>query len=382
MASHKFQPRPIPPEAEQERARIRAFLAAELKDYPRSKRAKSWNGYDREFSKKLGAAGFLGMTWPKKYGGHEKSAFARYVVAEELLAHGAPVAAHLIADRQSGPLVLNFGTEAQKEKYVPGICRGETSFCIGMSEPDSGSDLASIRSRARRNDKGGWTVNGRKVWTTIAHHSQYMIALLRTEEGSERQAGLSQFVIDLKTPGIIIRPIRDVSGSEHFNEVTFDNVEIGADTLLGTEGQGWNQVMAELAFERSGPERILTSIELLYALIDIAGKNPAPKLAAQIGRLTAKLATFRQMSISVTALLEAKENPSWEASVVKDLGTSFEQELPEILQGLIDEEPSVESGSEYAQALAYIMQVVPSFTLRGGTREIIHGIIARGLGLR
>lgn len=382
MASHKFSPRPIPPEAEAERARIRAFLAAELKDFPRSRRARSWNGYDREFTKKLGAAGFLGMTWPKKYGGHEKSNFARYVVMEELLAAGAPVAAHLIADRQSGPLILNFGTEAQKEKYLPGICRGETSFCIGMSEPDSGSDLASIKSRARRNEKGGWTVNGRKVWTTIAHYSHYMIALLRSQEGSERQAGLSQFVIDLKTPGITIRPIRDVSGSEHFNEVTFDNVELAGDALMGTEGEGWKQVIAELAFERSGPERILTSIELLYAMIDIAGPNPSPKLAAQIGRLTAKLTTFRQMSISVTSLLEAKENPGWEASVVKDLGTSLEQELPEIAQGLLDEEPSVESGGEYGQGLAYIMQVAPSFTLRGGTREIIHGIIARGLGLR
>src|SRR5690606_19953868 len=188
--------------------------------------------------------------------------FARYVVSEELLAAGAPVSAHWIADRQSAPLLLHYGTPAQQERYIPGIVRGEIYFCIGMSEPNSGSDLASIGSRAAR-EGDVWVLNGRKIWTTNAHRSHYMIALVRTQgRGDDRHGGMSQFIIDLKAPGVTVRPIRDLSGGEHFNEVFFDDVVLGSDALVGTDGNGWTQVMAELAFERSGPERFLSSMTL------------------------------------------------------------------------------------------------------------------------
>src|SRR5262245_8488935 len=172
-------------------------------------------GFDAAFSRKLAARGWVGVTLPKAYGGASLDAFSRFVLVEELLAAGAPVGAHWIADRQSGPLILKFGTEEQRRFYLPKICAAEAFFCIGMSEPNAGSALASVGSRAVRAE-GGWRLNGRKIWTTNAQHSQYMIALVRTSgEPADRQKGLSQFIVDLKLPGITIRPIHDLAGDAH-----------------------------------------------------------------------------------------------------------------------------------------------------------------------
>ncbi len=385
MTAIAFRHHHIPAEAQALREQVRTFLAEALKDRPPLRSADSWMGADPAFSRELGRRGWLGMALPRRYGGHEAGPWARYVVIEELLAAGAPVSAHWIADRQSGPLILRYGSEAQREKYLPGICRGETYFCIGMSEPNSGSDLASIRTRAVRSTdaKGGWVLNGQKIWTTNAHYSQYMIALVRTgDKTAARHEGMSQFIIDLQAPGVTVRPIRDLAGGEHFNEVFFDNVHLDQDTLVGAEGQGWEQVTAELAFERSGPERFLSSIALLHTLIDACGRRPDALQAKEIGRLVARLVGLRQMSLSVTAELAAGANPALAASCVKDLGTAFEQEIPELAQAVLDEPPVVGGGSDHAQVLAALMQMAPSFSLRGGTREILRGIIARGLGLR
>lgn len=381
MSIDQFTYSPIPPEAEAIRAEVRSFLADALAEVPPARRAESWMGFDANFSRRLGERGWIGMALPKRYGGADASPFARYVVIEELLAAGAPVSAHWFADRQSGPQILRYGSEAQKDFHLPAICRGEQFFCIGMSEPNSGSDLASIKSSARHaGDK--WIVNGQKVWTTNAQRSHYMIALLRTDPDSRRNEGLSQFIIDLSLPGITIRPIKDLTGASHFNEVFFDDVELEAGALIGTEGQGWAQVTAELAFERSGPERFLSSIALLQSLVGTVGPESDALQAREIGRLTARLINLRQMSLAVTAHLAAGRNPAWEASVVKDLGTSFEQEIPELAQALLDVAPATRGGSEHARILAYLMQEAPSFSLRGGTREILRGIIARGLGMR
>ena len=372
----------IPADAEAFRTEIRTFLDREMQGIAPIVRADSWMGYDDAFSRKLGAAGLIGITMPKRYGGREAGAFARYVVSEELLAAGAPVSAHWIADRQSAPLLLRYGTEEQRERCIPGIVRGETYMCIGMSEPNAGSDLAAIGTRAVPS-RDGWVLNGCKIWTTNAHRSHYMIALVRTQERSdERHGGMSQFLIDLKAPGVTIRPIRDLSGEEHFNEVFFDDVALGRDTLIGTEGNGWQQVMAELAFERSGPERFLSSMALFHTLVDAIGPEPDALQAFQVGRIGAKLIALRAMSLAVTAQLDAGQDPAWAASCVKDIGTALEQELPEVAQLLLATEPRVDSGGDHARVLAYLTQLAPSFSLRGGTREILRGILARGLGVR
>ena len=384
LPTRTFQHRRIPADTEPLRQQVRSFLADALARRSPLQRADSWMGADPAFSRELGRRGWLGMALPRRHGGQDAGPWARYVVIEELLAAGAPVSAHWIADRQSGPLILRYGSEAQRERYLPGICRGELYFCIGMSEPNAGSDLAAIRSRAvPQAGRPGWVLNGQKVWTTNAHLAQHMIALVRTGDGAgDRHGGMSQFIIDLKAPGVTVRPITDLAGGRHFNEVYFDNVALDPDALVGTEGEGWQQVTAELAFERSGPERFLSSIALLHTLIDAVGPTPDAAQAQQIGRLVARLVGLRQMSLAVTAELAEGRNPAWAASCVKDLGAVFEQDIPEIAQAVLDSPPRVGGGSDHAQVLAALMQMAPSFSLRGGTREILRGIIARGLGLR
>lgn len=381
MFTEQFNYIRIPPEAEAIRPQVREFLRENLGDFPAVKRADSWMGFDAQFSRKLGQRGWIGLSLPVQYGGANASVFSRYVIVEELLAAGAPVSAHWFSDRQSGQQILRFGSESQKNYYLPDICQGKSFFCIGMSEPNSGSDLASIKTKATRTEKG-WLLNGQKVWTTNAHRSHYMIALVRTSESESRHGGMSQFIVDLSLPGISVRPIRDLTGSEHFNEVFFDNVELDEQALLGSEGGGWAQVTSELSMERSGPERFLSSMALLLTLIDAIGKTPDALQAKEIGRLTARLITLRQMSLAVTQQLADGEEPSVAAACVKDLGSVFEQDLPELAQLLCDIPPASSGGCDHAMVLAHLTQQAPSFSLRGGTREVLRGIIAKGLGLR
>lgn len=377
---------PSPPRhdaAEMLRAEVRAFLGTTIAERTPLQRAESWNGFDRAFSRALGARGWLGMTWPKRYGGHERSAFERYVVVEETLAAGAPVSAHWIAERQSGPTLLKFGSEVQRESILPRIAAGDCVFCIGMSEPDSGSDLAAVRTRAEP-VSGGWRVTGTKLWTTNAHEADYMILFCRTSGSpADRHKGTSQLLVDMKgTDRMTVRPVIDLAGQHHFNEVHFDEAFLPEAALIGTEGDGWKQVMSELAFERSGPERFLSSIQLLIELIGALRGSDSDLAQMTIGRLTAHLLTLRRLSRGVATLLEAGQDASVQAAIVKDLGATFEQDLPEIARSLVDVEPDRQSTRDLLAVLAYTMMVAPSFSLRGGTREILRGIIARGLGVR
>ena len=369
------------------RAEVKAFLQSSLEPAPADIRARSWMGFNAAFSQKLAARGWVGVTLPARYGGASLDAFSRFVLVEELLAAGAPVSAHWIADRQSGPLILKFGTEAQRQFYLPKICAAEAFFCIGMSEPNAGSDLASVGTRATRcqiDGSSGWRLNGRKIWTTNAQHCHYMIALVRSSgEPQDRQKGLSQFIVDLSLPGVTVRPIHDLAGDAHFSEVFFDNVLLADDALIGNEGSGWAQVNAELAFERSGPERVYSSIVLLEHWISCLRKTPAASVhAATIGRFATHLATLRNMSIAVTAKLVNGESPLVEAALVKDIGTEFEQSIPAVIEAAIAMDPDALVDAELYRAVAYVSQMAPTYSLRGGTREILRGMIARGLGLR
>jgi alkylation response protein AidB-like acyl-CoA dehydrogenase len=373
----------LPPEDEELRALVRQFIAGRTQTRTIDQRARSWLGADADFSRALGAAGFLGLTLPKAYGGQELGPFARFVVIEELLAAGAPVAAHWIADRQSAPLILHYGTEHQRQRYIPPICRGESYFCIGMSEPGSGSDLASIRTRATPLPGDRWLLNGQKIWTTGALQCDHMIALVRTSgTPADRHAGLSQVIIDLKAPGVTVRPITDLTGDAHFAEIFFEDVELDPDALIGTVGDGWNQVVAELAFERSGPERIYSSIALLDAWVQHRRASGRTDHSDLIGRFTAELACLRAMSIACTARLALGESPVVEASIVKDRGTAFEQELPLAIGEDLAAWPDKPVDEELYRTLLYVTHIAPSFSLRGGTREILRGIIARGMDLR
>lgn len=374
----------IPEEDEALRGPVRSFLKETLQGMPADRRARSWMGFDADFSRALAERGWLGLTLPKEYGGAARGPFARFVVSEELLAAGAPVSAHWIADRQSGPLILKYGTEEQKHFYLPRISRAEAFFCIGMSEPGSGSDLASIRTRATPTDKG-WLLNGSKIWTTNAQHSHYMIALVRTSgEPQDRYKGLSQLIVDLSLPGVTIRPIEDMSGDAHFSEVFFDNVECPADALIGEEGNGWAQVNAELAFERSGPERLYSSMVLVESWLRHCRENVSESSVRleTLGHIVSWLTVLRSQSLALTAKLARGESPAIEASLVKDLGTEIEQAIPRWIADVIGAEPEIAVSAELRRTISYLEQLAPSFSLRGGTREIMRGIIARGLKLR
>ena len=383
MTPLAFDPVTLPPGIDAWRREVRDFVEPHVAGIAAERRANAWSVFDADFSRALGARGWIGLTWPREYGGAGRSALERYVLLEELLAAGAPVGAHWIADRQSGPALLRYGSEAQRQRFLPAIARGECYFCIGMSEPGAGSDLAAVRTRAeRRGDH--WVLNGQKLWTTHAHRAHMMIALVRTDEGgagAKRHEGLSQFLVDLKSPGVTVRPIVDLAGEVHFNEVFLDDVAVPQEMLLGTEGQGWAQCTSELSLERSGPERYLSSHALFVEFLRHAdGASQAERI--EIGRMTAELWTLRQMSQAVAGRLAAGQDPALEAAIVKDLGNSFEQALPRRVQALLDDRLALDDETPLARVLALLLQTSPSFSLRGGTREILRGIIARGLGLR
>jgi alkylation response protein AidB-like acyl-CoA dehydrogenase len=359
------------------RAEVRSFIDDNRERLPRPN-SDFVTGHDPEFSAKLGARGWIGMTWPAAYGGGERSFFERYVVTEELLAAGAPVSAHWIADRQSGPLLLRYGTDAQKETYLPAIARGESYFSIGMSEPDTGSDLASVRTTATK-EGDAYRINGTKIWTTDAHRNHFIICLVRTEAPSEnRHAGLSQIIVDLKQDGANVRPIANMAGGEDFNEVVFEDVLVPTDRIVGEPGNGWEQVTSELAYERSGPERFLSAFRVFVELIRACGPEPEAHQRAAIGRIASHIMTMRRMSISVAGMLEEGKEVAQEAALVKELGNSFEKVMPEIARLAAPEH----APELYRETFAETLLLSPSFTLRGGTREILRGVIARGLGLR
>lgn len=371
-----------PPHTAALRAEVRAFIEEEKRAGHIKFGQQTWTTWDRGFSERCAARGYVAMTWPKAYGGHERSPFDRYVVCEELLAAGAPQGSHWIADRQSGPQILRNGTEAVKWKILPEIAAGRCTFGIGMSEPDSGSDLSSIRTRADR-VPGGFELHGRKVWTTNAQHADYIIVLCRTEpKGENRYAGLSQLVVPMKgNDRIKVRPLVNLAGARELNEIVFDGAFIPEDHLLGKGGDGWKLVTEELGFERSGPDRILSTFGVLAVMADIAGRASDRHAAVEIGRLLSRLTSIRQLSRAIAARLSRGDPASGLATAMKDLGTTLEQEIPEVARRLLDLRP-VSDGGEAAAALATAILNAPSFSLRGGTREILKGIIARELGLR
>ena len=383
--SIRFEYSPLPESTEPLRERVREFIAHELGSGSIAAGiGPGINRHSPEFSRRCGEEGFIGMTWPRRHGGAERSFLERYVVTEELLAAGAPVWAHWVADRQSGPMLLRYGRESVRDAILPRIVAGECYFCIGMSEPDSGSDLYSARSRADP-VRGGWSVNGRKVWTSNAHRSHYMIALLRTSPPADdnRRHGLTQFLVAMDSPGIEVRPIRNLTGDSDFNEVVFDDVFVPESHLIGEVDAAWKQAASELAWERSGPERFLETIFVLYELARVAGGTPDDRLAEGLGRLVAELATLRAMSVSVAGMLEAGKVPDVEAAVVKEQGTNWEQALPARVRDLAPNalrDPG--NRVDFDEVLRYATLIAPKLTIQGGTREILRGIVARGLGLR
>ena len=381
MAPLLFGPADLTEEELELQREVRVFLAEEL---PRGTFAPGLGmaaPRDPAFSAKLAQRGWLGMALPARYGGHDRSAVDRFVVAEELLRWGAPVGHHWVADRQTGPMINRFGSEAQKQRFLPPICRGELSFAIGMSEPEAGSDLAAVRTRAARAD-GGWLVSGTKVWTSGAHESDWFVVLCRTADASEeRHAGLSQLVVDLRSDGLTISSIPFLSGHRDFNEVVLEDVFVPDELVLGEIGEGWAQNTSELAHERGGPERWLSTYLLLEELM-----RSRPELfddehaRAMLGDAVARWWAMRRLSLSVARMIDGGEAPSVQSALVKEMGTRFEQDVLACVQALVALEPMNGGGSLFERLLFETVLSAPSFTIRGGTNEILRSVAAKGLG--
>lgn len=378
------------------RLQVREWLELQVAQGVFEPRVDNWlTTWDRSFSQALAEQGWVGMTIPREYGGQGRSHLERFVVSEELLAAGAPCGSHWIADRQVAPSLLAHGTEAQRRAFLPGIAAGRTAFAIGMSEPGSGSDLASVRTRAERVDAPqaadaardvdaagpGWRLTGTKVWTSGAHEADYFIALARTApvDPTRRHDGLTSFIVDLRDPKVHIAPILSTGGRHHFNEVHLDGVWVPDSLVLGQPGQGWVMVTAELGYERSGPERALSTWPLLA---EAAGAMSDGSLPAdgRLGRLLARVTALHHMSFSVSSALEAGEPADVAAATVKDLGTVLEGDIVDLVDSLYS--TGWANDERLHDYLATALLHRPGFTLRGGTNEILRGVVARGLGVR
>jgi alkylation response protein AidB-like acyl-CoA dehydrogenase len=377
----RFEPTELTPEELDLQREVRDFLATEL----------TWGSYrpglgmgarkDPAFSKKLAERGWVGMALPKRYGGHDRRAVDRFIVVEELLRSGAPVGHHWVGDRQTGSVINRFGTEEQKERFLPAICRGELSFSIGMSEPDSGSDLASVKTRASQVE-GGWVLNGTKIWTSGAHENDWFVVLCRTspEEDGNKHQGLSQLLVDLRSDGIEVRPITFLDGSHHFNEVVLHDVFVPDDLVLGEVGMGWVQNTSELAYERGGPDRWLSTFLVVQEwLRRQEGTEIGERGLAVLGWATARWWAVRNMSLAVARLIDEGRAPAVESALVKEMGTRFEQDVLVAVNEIVEIEPTLDSQDLFEQLLVSAILTAPSFTIRGGTIEILRSVAAKGL---
>jgi hypothetical protein len=331
-------------------------------------RSDNWlRGYSLEFSAQLAAAKLIGISWPAQYGGRGLSAVHRLAAAEELLRAGAPVAAHWVGDRQIGPALLRHGTDQLKNDILPGVASSEYRFCLGMSEPTAGSDLASVSTHAVA-VAGGFLVNGRKTWTSGAHHATHIYLLARTDRDVPKHQGLSEFIVDMDSPGIMVSPIPDLTGEHHFNEVLFEDVFVGSDRLLGTLNKGWGQVTEQLSFERGGPERYLSTYPLFAQLLDAA----PPAAAAHIGALTAQLSTLRRLAFEVAAQMDLGQAPTQQSATLKYLGNAFEHQVIDVARTAL-----TPSNHRPDSLFGHSLLASPGFTVRGGTAEVLLAMMAR-----
>lgn len=377
----------LTPEQQAFRSDIRTFLAQEVSS--ESSTEDGWIvGYSPEFSRKLGARGWIGLTWPKKYGGQERSYLDRLVLTEELLRAGAPVAAHWLGDRQVGPALLAYGSEEQKATLLPRVTKGEIVFCLGMSEPGAGSDLASLRTKAAE-EGDHFVLNGQKIWTSFAHVADYAYLVARTDSNVPKHKGISEFLVDMKIPGVTVRPLVDITGEHHFNEVFFDNVKVEKRWLIGEKNRGWYQIASQLDYERSGIERLLSNYPLFRDTLKYAqetGLAKDPLVRTQLAQMQIELDMGRFMVYKVAWLLTQGQVPNHEAAMAKCFCTEVEQRIAQTVCNLLGDYSVLLPGSPAARlsgraALEYLY--APAYTIQGGTSNVLRNIMAiRGLGLQ
>jgi alkylation response protein AidB-like acyl-CoA dehydrogenase len=328
------------------------------------------------------------MTWPKQYGGQERSYLDRLIVTEELLLAGAPVAAHWFGDRQIGPALLAHGTPAQKAELVPRIARAEISFCIGMSEPNAGSDLAGLATRADV-DGDEFVIRGQKTWTSFAEHADYCYLVARTNPDAPKHKGISELLVSMRAPGITVRPIKDMVGESHFGELFFDDVRVPKSALIGKQDAGFYQIMQQLDFERSGIERLVSNAPLWRDALALARERGLtrrdPVLREKVAELEIAARAGRGLIYRVAEMLSTGRVPNHEAAVAKTFCTSLEQRMTDLVAQILGDAGALDASdprAPFAGRAARTFLYAAAYTIQGGTNNILRNIIAtRGLGL-
>lgn len=385
--------------AEQEKFRqeVRSFLEAELAAGTFTIAGNELVGPSSiEFSRKMAQRGWIGMTWPKAYGGQERSYVDKMILFEETCRFHAPIGYHFMADRQVGPALIKHGSEWQKEFYLPRIVKAEenTSFCLLYSEPNAGSDLVSITTSAVE-DGDYYVINGQKIWTTFADRSDWGWLLVKTEfdEKVPRHQTCSEFLLDMKTPGVTIRPIINMAGEEGFNEVFLDNVRIHKKYLVGQKNAGFKQIMSQIDYERAGIERLMQNYPVYEELLryvkrmDRSGTNAAyySWVRDQIAQVEIEFNAGRLLCYSTAWTIDQGRPATSQAALSKIYCTRFEQRLNDLATRVIGPVSLLRMQPEFSSlavdvAASYLWG--PGYTLQGGTVEILKGIVAqRGLGL-
>ena len=376
------------PERESLREEVRSFLESDPSVRSRTVREDGWiAGFDRAFSKRLAERGWIGLTWPERYGGGERTYLDRLVLTEELLLAGAPVAAHWFGDRQIGPSLLAHGTEEQREALVPRIVRAEISFCVGMSEPNAGSDLASLSTTATL-DGEGFVIRGQKIWTSFAEEAEYCYLVARTDTESRPHRGISELLVPMDAPRITVKGTRDMVGEAHFGEVFFDDVRVPSRYLIGELNRGWYQIMRQLDYERSGIERLFSNYPLWRDVCAIArktGKSRDPRFRQRMAEIEVAIRAGRGMVYNVAAILTDGKVPNHEAAVAKAFCTSLEQRIADLASEILGPHAQLSAASPRAPLAgraARSLLYAPAYTIQGGTNNILKNVIAnRGLGL-
>ncbi|MBI4289296.1 MAG: acyl-CoA dehydrogenase family protein [Chloroflexi bacterium] len=381
------------PQQEELRREVRAFLEAERKQGTYETDIDAWiEGWSPEMSKKIGQKGWIGVTWPTQYGGRGWTYMDRLIITEELLRYGAPVQAQWPGDRQIGPSLIKYGTEEQRKEFLPKIIKGEIAFALGMSEPEAGSDLAGLKIRAMGKD-GDFLFNGQKVWTGGAHKADYIYIVARTDPDAPKHKGISEFIVDLRSPGVTVKPLVDITGRTHLNEVYFDNARVPRSGLIGQINRGWYQIIAQLDYERSGLERVMSNYPLFEAIQDYTRKTTRngkplsedPVIRNNLAELRVEYEVGRWLIYRIAWMLTQGKLPNYEAAESKIFGTAYQQRLAAEamrilgLSGqLVEDSPRAPLKGWAARSTMFSL----AYTIMGGTSEILRNVVAgRGLGM-
>jgi len=369
------------------RQEVRDFLEEEMKQGTFQPSCDAWiMGFSPELTKKVAAKGWIGLTWPKEYGGQGRSYIDRLILTEEMLRYGAPAACHWFADRQIGGAILHYGTEEQKKELLPKIMRGEAYVGLGMSEPEAGSDLASLQTRAAE-DGDGYVINGQKVWTSGAHYMNYIYLVARTDPEAPKHRGISEFIVETDLPGITARPLIDITGAHHWNEVFFDDARVPKKCLIGEKNKGFYQILNQLDYERSGMERLMGNYPLFEAVIQFTketkrnGKplSQNPLIRHKLAQLKIEFEVGRLQIYRVAVVMDEGRVPNWESSLSKAYGTAFEQRLASTAMEILGLYGQLSPESKWVpiRGLAHDSYLSSKgYSLQAGTSEILKNILA------